>query len=89
MLLSSLFRKKYSTVADLDTPLLRCLNLFDLILLTVSGMIGSGIYVLTGVVAKDYTGPAIIFANLLAGLACLSGTRRSPEECHLSYILLC
>ncbi|CAF0825292.1 unnamed protein product [Adineta steineri] len=69
----SLFRKKHAKTNDLDTPLLRCLNLFDLILLTVSGMIGSGIYVLTGVVAKDQTGPAIILANLLAAFACLFG----------------
>lgn len=69
----NLFRKKHSRSNDLDTPLLRCLNLFDLILLSVSGMIGSGIYVLTGVVAKSYTGPAIILSNLLAGIACLFG----------------
>jgi len=60
-------------INDFNTPLLRCLNLFDLILLSVSGMIGSGIYVLSGVVAKDLTGPAIIIANLLAGFACLFG----------------
>jgi amino acid transporter len=71
----NLFRKKYSTTNDFDTPLLRCLNLFDLILLSVSGMIGSGIYVLSGVVAKDLTGPAIIIANLLAGFACLFGNK--------------
>jgi cationic amino acid transporter 4 len=69
----NLFRKKHSVINDLDTPLLRCLNLFDLILLSVSGMIGSGIYVLSGVVAKDLTGPAIIIANLLAAIACLFG----------------
>jgi amino acid transporter len=73
MFFRNLFRKKYSTINDFDTPLLRCLNLFDLILLSVSGMIGSGIYVLSGVVAKDLTGPAIIISNLLAGFACLFG----------------
>lgn len=71
----NLFRKKHSVINETDTPLLRCLNLFDLILLSVSGMIGSGIYVLTGVVAKDLTGPAIIISNLLAGLACLFGNQ--------------
>ena len=71
--LRNIFRKKHSISNDLDTPLLRCLNLFDLTLLTVSGMIGSGIYVLSGVVAKDLTGPSIIIANLLAAFACLFG----------------
>jgi amino acid transporter len=73
MFFRNLFRKKHSVINDFNTPLLRCLNLFDLILLSVSGMIGSGIYVLSGVVAKDLTGPAIIIANLLAGFACLFG----------------
>lgn len=75
VLLRNLFRKKNLTTNDLETPLLRCLNLFDLILLSVSGMVGSGIYVLTGVVAKNITGPAIIIANLLAGFACLFGNK--------------
>jgi L-asparagine transporter-like permease len=73
MFFRNLFRKKYTVVNDLATPLLRCLNLFDLILLSVSGMIGSGIYVLSGVVAKNLTGPAIIISNLLAAFACLFG----------------
>ncbi|CAF0734934.1 unnamed protein product [Rotaria sordida] len=73
MFFRNLFRKKHSIINDLNTPLLRCLNLFDLIFLSVSGMVGSGIYVLTGVVAKTQTGPAIIISNLLAGLACLFG----------------
>lgn len=76
MLLRSLFRKKHAVPSDLDTALLRCLNLFDLVLLSVSGMVGSGIYVLSGVVAKNQTGPAIIIANLLAGVACLCGNQR-------------
>lgn len=74
MLVENLFRKKSPDAEDFQTALSRCLNRFDLILLTISGMIGSGIYVLTGVVAKDYTGPSIIFANLFAGAACLSGS---------------
>ena len=74
MFFRTLFRKKHLMVNDVDTPLLRCLNLFDLILLAVSGMIGSGIYVLSGVVAKELTGPAIIIANLLAAFACLFGS---------------
>ena len=71
--LRNLFRRKQNLTNNLETPLLRCLNLFDLIFLSVSGMIGSGIYVLTGVVAKRYTGPAIIISNILAACACLFG----------------
>lgn len=81
----NLFRKKQSSSNDLDTPLLRCLNLFDLTLLSVSGMIGSGIYVLTGIVAKNTTGPAIIISNLLAGIACLFGNPITIERCNIFY----
>ena len=80
MLVENLFRKKYSNANQFETPLSRCLNRFDLILLSISGMIGSGIYVLTGVVAKEYTGPSIILANLLAGVACLTGSIKSSEN---------
>ncbi|TRZ03443.1 hypothetical protein DNTS_035437, partial [Danionella cerebrum] len=40
------------------TSLKRCLSTVDLALLGVGGMVGSGLYVLTGTVAKDTAGPA-------------------------------
>ncbi|XP_050311177.1 cationic amino acid transporter 4 isoform X2 [Anthonomus grandis grandis] len=55
----------------METPLNRCLNTFDITLLGVGHMVGAGIYVLTGTVAKDMAGPGIILSFLLAGLACL------------------
>ncbi|XP_072396088.1 cationic amino acid transporter 4-like [Diabrotica undecimpunctata] len=55
----------------METPLNRCLNTFDITLLGVGHMVGAGIYVLTGTVAKDIAGPGIILSFLLAGLACL------------------
>ena len=36
---------------DLETPLARCLNTFDITTLGVGYMVGAGIYVLTGVAA--------------------------------------
>ncbi|XP_061586780.1 cationic amino acid transporter 4 [Cololabis saira] len=53
------------------TSLKRCLSTVDLTLMGVGGMIGSGLYVLTGTVAKDTAGPAVIISFLFAGFASL------------------
>uniref|UniRef100_A0A8C5DWA6 Cationic amino acid transporter C-terminal domain-containing protein n=1 Tax=Gouania willdenowi TaxID=441366 RepID=A0A8C5DWA6_GOUWI len=53
------------------TSLKRCLSVLDLTLLGVGGMVGSGLYVLTGTVAKDTAGPAVIISFLFAGIASL------------------
>ncbi|XP_062398239.1 cationic amino acid transporter 4 [Sardina pilchardus] len=53
------------------TSLQRCLSTLDLALLGVGGMVGSGLYVLTGTVAKDTAGPAVVLSFLLAGAASL------------------
>ena len=53
----------------METPLKRCLNLFDLVLLGIGHMVGAGIFVITGTVAKDIAGPGIVLSYLLAGVA--------------------
>uniref|UniRef100_A0A3B5A509 Solute carrier family 7 member 4 n=1 Tax=Stegastes partitus TaxID=144197 RepID=A0A3B5A509_9TELE len=53
------------------TSLKRCLSTLDLTLMGVGGMVGSGLYVLTGTVAKDTAGPAVIISFLFAGIASL------------------
>ncbi|XP_041855042.1 cationic amino acid transporter 4 [Melanotaenia boesemani] len=53
------------------TSLKRCLSTLDLTLMGVGGMVGSGLYVLTGTVAKDKAGPAVIISFLFAGFASL------------------
>ncbi|KAI5094649.1 cationic amino acid transporter 4, partial [Silurus meridionalis] len=53
------------------TSLRRCLSTLDLALLGVGAMIGSGLYVLTGAVAKDLAGPAVVLSFLIAGVASL------------------
>ncbi|KAL2092150.1 hypothetical protein ACEWY4_011948 [Coilia grayii] len=53
------------------TSLKRCLSTADLTLLGVGGMVGSGLYVLTGTVAKDTAGPAVVLSFLIAGVASL------------------
>ena len=48
----------------------RSLTLFDLIRIGVGGTVGSGIFVLTGLIAREYAGPGVIFSWMLAGIAC-------------------
>jgi len=52
----------------------RHLTLFDLVSIGVGGTIGSGIFVLCGLVARDYAGPAVVYSWIIAGIAaCFSG----------------
>ncbi|WP_181307153.1 amino acid permease [Rufibacter sp. XAAS-G3-1] len=48
----------------------RTLGPVNLIALGVGAIIGTGIFVLTGSAAAQYTGPAIVLAFILAGLGC-------------------
>jgi APA family basic amino acid/polyamine antiporter len=48
----------------------RTLTAWDLTLLGVGGIIGTGIFVLTGTAAANQAGPAIAVSYLAAGLAC-------------------
>jgi APA family basic amino acid/polyamine antiporter len=48
----------------------RVLGARDLITLGIGAIIGSGVYVLTGPIAAQYAGPAIVISIMLAGLAC-------------------
>ena len=65
----SLFRTKPIDV-NADTGLKRCLGAFDLTMLGIGCIIGTGIFVLTGVVAAQHSGPAIVLSFILSGIAC-------------------
>src|SRR5258707_1594871 len=65
----SLFRTKPIDV-NADTVLKRCLGVFDLTMLGLGCIIGTGIFVLTGVVAAQHSGPAIVLSFILSGTAC-------------------
>ena len=48
----------------------RCLSAWDLAFLGVGAIIGTGIFVLTGIAAATQAGPAIVLSFIVAGLAC-------------------
>ncbi|MFF2015171.1 APC family permease [Paenibacillus sp. NPDC058177] len=68
-----LFRKKSLTaVLGGDTNKLnKTLGAFDLTALGVGAVIGTGIFVVTGVAAAEHAGPGIILSFILAGIACV------------------
>ncbi len=66
----SVFRTKAVGGEREDTGLRRCLTTADLIFLGIGGIIGAGIFVLTGVAAALDAGPAIVLSFIISGLAC-------------------
>jgi basic amino acid/polyamine antiporter, APA family len=72
---SNLFQTKSieQLVGDVDKggrSLKRSLTAWDLTLLGIGAIIGTGIFVLTGTAAANQAGPAITMSYLAAGLAC-------------------
>ena len=53
-----------------DARLHRVLGPVALTSLGVGATIGTGIFVLTGVAAKDYAGPSLMLSFVLAGIGC-------------------
>jgi APA family basic amino acid/polyamine antiporter len=72
--MSQLFAKKSLKVllADMegDNRLKRVLGPITLTSLGVGAIIGTGIFVLTGLAARNYAGPGLIVSFIIAGLAC-------------------
>ncbi|MEW6173284.1 MAG: amino acid permease [Bacillota bacterium] len=52
-----------------SSKLSRLLGPLDLVALGIGAIIGTGIFVLTGVAAAQYAGPALVFSFLLSGVA--------------------
>jgi APA family basic amino acid/polyamine antiporter len=66
-----IFRTKQVTENHSDDQgLKRCLSAWDLTFLGIGAIIGTGIFVLTGIAAATQSGPAVVLSFVLAGLAC-------------------
>src|SRR5260370_18140577 len=69
----NLFRRKSVTAlqneASTDHSLKRVLGPLNLVTRGIGAIIGTGIFVLTGQAAAQYTGPAIVLSMILAGIA--------------------
>jgi len=74
MLLSIFARKPLSVIkeeaGDERNGFHRSLTGLNLLLLGIGGIIGAGIFVLTGQAAAQYAGPAIAISFVISGIAC-------------------
>ncbi|MBA4381484.1 MAG: amino acid permease [Sideroxydans sp.] len=69
-MLKALFRTKPVIDESEGSGLKRCLSAFDLTLLGIGAIIGTGIFVLTGIAAANQAGPAVVLSFVISGLAC-------------------
>lgn len=63
-------RKPVDALTAIENSLKQTLTAKDLTLLGIGAIIGAGIFVLTGIAAAKYAGPAITVSFVLAGIAC-------------------
>lgn len=63
-------RKPVDALTAVDSNLKQTLTAKDLTLLGIGAIIGAGIFVLTGIAAAKYAGPAITVSFVMAGVAC-------------------
>lgn len=68
--MTNLFRRKPIGFESDRHGLKKCLSAFDLTLLGVGAIIGTGIFVLTGHAAANQAGPAVMISFIVSGLAC-------------------
>ena len=67
----NLTRKKPTEAWLSDSPLRRCLTAIDLTSLGVGTVLGAGLYVVTGELARDVAGPVVVLSFLLASISAL------------------
>lgn len=66
--LNLLIRSRRHDLSDEDTLFNRCLTTLDVILLGMGSMLGPGLYVATGQIARDTAGPAIVISLVVAAI---------------------
>lgn len=66
----SLIELMQDATAEKTTGLKRSLGKWNLLMMGIGGIIGAGIFALSGTAAANYAGPAVIFSFVIAGIAC-------------------
>ncbi|XP_066296309.1 cationic amino acid transporter 4-like [Branchiostoma lanceolatum] len=65
----AVFRRKLIGPSTFRSPLRRCLEARDLMALGLAAVLGTGIYITVGLVARQHAGPAVLVSFALGGLA--------------------
>ncbi|XP_065285329.1 probable cationic amino acid transporter isoform X1 [Dermacentor albipictus] len=60
-----------SDITESKTELKRCLTTLDLTSLGVGSCVGTGMYLVAGMVARNFAGPGVIFSFIIAAIASL------------------
>ncbi len=71
--MSFLTKKSFESIKELGktSGLSKTLGAFDLVLLGLGAIIGTGVFVMTGIVAATYSGPAVMLSYAIAGITCI------------------
>ena len=71
--MSFLQKKSFESIRELGrtSGLSKTLGAFDLILLGLGAIIGAGAFIVTGLVAAKYSGPAVMLSYIIAGGICV------------------
>ena len=66
-------KKTFESVRETGATsgLSKTLGSFDLILLGLGAIIGTGVFALTGIIAANYSGPAVTVSYAIAGVTCI------------------
>lgn len=80
-----MLRRKSQGTWFVEGPLERCMNIFDLTILGLGGLIDAGIYVIIGQIALRLAGPAVIISFLIAATAAMfSGLCYAELSSHIT-----
>ena len=81
----NLFRKK--GLGQVHPGLNRHLRLWDLIILGIGAMVGTGIFTITGTAAANLAGPALIISIVIAAF-CVGLSASSLQNLHPAFLQL-
>ena len=81
--MSFFLKKTFESVVESSsaTSLKKNLTAFDLVLLGLGAIIGTGVFVLTGFIASKYSGPATTISYVIAGVVCIFVALVYTEVC--------